>query len=280
MNNHKIISKDATVNGVRIHYKIAGNGSPLLLLHGSPLTSRSWLRILPILAATHTVIAPDFRGYGQSDKPETGYEIRTMVEDLRQLVHQLGMKSVSLVGHDLGGIVAYFYAAQYMDEVSRLGVIEAPMPGVPSPTIQRVLASYWHVGFYAHPRLPELLIAGRERDYLAEFIRTYQFKNDAFDDEDLDEYARHLAAPDGIRGAMGVYRAIAAEIPVLLQLTNRRLTMPVWAVGGEHSMGIGPFEQFQQLAHTVQGGVIADSGHWVIEEQTDKIVAELKKFLV
>ena len=79
---------------------------------------------------------------------------------------------------------------------------------------------------------------------------------------------------------MGVYRAIAAEIPALLQLTTRRLTMPVWAVGGEHSMGIGPFEQFQQLAHTVQGGVIADSGHWVIEEQTDKIVAELKEFLL
>src|SRR6516225_11514964 len=106
-----------------------------------------------------------------------------MVEDIRQLVHQLGMSSVNVVGHDLGGIVAYVYAAKYMQQVSRLGIIESPIGGVPSPTTQRALASYWHIGFYAHPRLPELLITGRERDYLAEVIRTYQFNNDAFDEE-------------------------------------------------------------------------------------------------
>jgi pimeloyl-ACP methyl ester carboxylesterase len=95
-----------------------------------------------------------------------------MVEDLRQLLEQLGIKSANIVGHDLGGVVAYVYAAKHRDRLSRLGIIEAPIRGVPSPTMQRVLASYWHIGFYAHPRLPELLIAGRERDYLAEFIRT------------------------------------------------------------------------------------------------------------
>ena len=279
MDNDGIISKEAKVNGIRMHYRIAGSGSPLVLLHGSPLTSRSWLKIIPTLARTHTVIAPDLRGYGESDRPETGYELHTMAEDIRQLVHQLGMESGSLVGHDLGGLVAYVYAAQYMDQVLRLGIMEAPMVGVPSPTIERVRASYWHIGLYAHPRLPELLITGRERDYLAEFIRTYQFKNDAFDDEDLNEYARHLASPGGIRGAMGIYRAIANEIPAVLKLTNRRLTIPVWAVGGEYSMGIGPFEQFQHLAQTVRGGVVTGSGHWVIEEQPDKILAELLEFL-
>ncbi|MBV8416513.1 MAG: alpha/beta hydrolase [Verrucomicrobia bacterium] len=107
MSSNRIISKEATVNGVRIHYRIAGSGSPLILLHGSPLTSRSWLRLMPTLAKTYTVVAPDFRGYGQSDKPETGYEVQTMVEDLRQLLDQLGIKSANVVGHDLGGIVAY-----------------------------------------------------------------------------------------------------------------------------------------------------------------------------
>jgi pimeloyl-ACP methyl ester carboxylesterase len=274
-----IITKEAKVNGVRIHYKIAGRGSPLLLLHGSPLTSRSWLKIIPALAENHTVVAPDLRGYGESDKPETGYELHTMAEDLKQLLHQLGMESVRIVGHDLGGLVAYVYAAQYMDEVLRLGIMEAPIAGVPSPTVQKVLAAYWHIGLYAHPRLPELLITGRERDYLAEFIRTYQFNKDAFDEKDLDEYGRHLASLGGIRGAMGVYRAIVNEIPAILQLTHKTLTMPVWAVGGEHSMGIGPFEQFQHLAQTVRGGVITGSGHWVIEEQPDQILAQLKDFL-
>jgi pimeloyl-ACP methyl ester carboxylesterase len=274
-----ILNREATVNGIQIHYKIAGGGSPLLLLHGSPLTSRSWLRIMPALTKTHTVIAPDFRGYGQSKKPERGYEVQTMVEDLRQLLDQLGMKSVDIVGHDLGGIVAYVYAAKHGDEVSRLGIIEAPMVGVPSPTMQAVLASYWHIGFYAHPRLPELLVTGRERDYLAEFIRTYQHKRDAFSKEDLDEYAHHLASPDGLRGALGVYRAIAAEAPDLVQLTNTRLTMPVWAVGGDHSMGTGPFEQFQRLAGSVKGGVIDDCGHWIIEEQPARLLEDLEQFL-
>ena len=131
-----------------------------------------------------------------------------MAEDIRQLVRQLGMESVSLVGHDLGGLVAYVYAAQYMDQVLRLGIMEAPIVGVPSLTIERVVARYWHIGLYAHPRLPELLITG------------------------------------GIRGAMSIYRAIANEIPAILKLTNRKLTMPVWAVGGEHSMGIGPSDSF------------------------------------
>jgi len=280
MDQPKIQSKEAIVNGVRIYYRIAGSGSPLLLLHGSPLTSHSWSKILRRLAETYTVIAPDLRGYGQSDKPETGYEVHTLAEDVRHLVLQLGLTSVNLVGHDLGGIVAYVYAAQYMDEVRRLGIIESPILGVPSPTMERVLAGYWHIGLYAHPRLPELLITGREREYLAEFVRTYQFNSEAFDDEDLTEYARHLASPGGIRGAMGVYRAIAAEIPAILKLTTTKLTMPVWAVGGEHSMGLGPFEQFQHLAGTVQGGVISNSGHWVIEEQPAQIVTELEAFLV
>ena len=112
MDNDEIISKEANVNGIRMPYRIAGSGSPVVLLHGSPLTSHSWLRIIPTLARTHTVIAPDLRGYGESDKPRTGYELHTMAQDIRQPVHQLDMESVSVVGHDLGGLVAYVYAAQ------------------------------------------------------------------------------------------------------------------------------------------------------------------------
>ena len=202
-----------------------------------------------------------------------------MVEDLRQLLEQLGIKSANIVGHDLGGIVAYVYAAKHRDRVSRLGIIEAPIMGVPSPTMQRVLASYWHIGLYAHPRLPELLIAGRERDYLAEFIRTYQHNRDAFDKEDMDEYAHHIASPGGLRGALGVYRAIAAEAQDLVQLTNTKLTVPVWAVGGDHSMGMGPLEQFRSLAETVKGGVIDNCGHWVLEEQPGQLLEGLEEFL-
>lgn len=279
MNQNSIIEEEQIVNGVKLHYKIAGSGDPLLLLHGSPLTSRSWLRIMPQLAETYTVIAPDLRGYGESDRPASGYEIHTMVEDVRQLMRSLEIERVNVVGHDLGGIVAYVYAANYMDEVRRLGIIESPIIGVPSPIMEGVLAGYWHIGFYAHPRLPELLIGGREKEYLAEFIHTYQLIPDAFTEEDLIHYAGHLASPEGIRGAMGVYREILSELPKILQLTKTKLTMPVWAVGGDHSMGLGPLEQFRQLAEMAQGGVVTDSGHWVIEEQPAKVIAQLEAFL-
>lgn len=280
MEEPSIQSKQTNVNGIRMHYKIAGNGYPLVLLHGSPLTSHSWRKLIPRLAQSYLVIAPDLRGYGQSDKPDAGYEVHTMVSDVRELVRQLGLKSVNLVGHDLGGIVAYVYAAQHMDEVRRLGIIESPILGVPSPTMEKVLAGYWHIGLYAHPRFPELLITGREREYLEEFIRTYLFNSNAFEDLDFSEYARHLASPGGIRGAMGVYRAIAAEMPAISQLTTKKLTMPVWAVGGEHSMGLGPFEQFEHLAAIRRGGVINESGHWVIEEQPARVLNELEEFLL
>jgi hypothetical protein len=183
-----ILDREATVNGIRAHYNIAGSGSPLLLLHGSPLTSRSWLGIMPALAKTHTVAAPDFRGHGQSEKPTRRYEVQTMVEDLRQLLDQLGMKSLDIVG-------------PRPRRNSRLCLCrQAWRPGFAtrnhrgsdgrgSPTIQGVLASYWRIGLYAHPRMPELLITGRERDYLAEFIRTYQYKSGGFSEEDLDTYA-------------------------------------------------------------------------------------------
>ena len=275
----EIQSRDAIVNGLRLHYKQAGSGPPLMLLHGSPLTSRSWSGIIPRLAERFTVVAPDLRGHGQSEKPETGYEVHTMAEDIRQLILQLQFPSVNIVGHDLGGIVAYVYAAQHMDQVRRLGILEAPIPGVSSPTMDQVLASYWHIGLYAHPRLPELLFTGREREYLTEFVQTYRFNPEAFSDADFVEYGDHLASPGGIHGVMGVYRALAAEAPSILQLTHNKLTMPVWAVGGEHSMALGPLEQFQQLANVAQGGIIAGSGHWIVEEQAPTVIRELEAFL-
>lgn len=135
---------DAHVNGIRIRirYRTGGTGRPLVLLHGSPQTALSWRKLIPLLSADHMIVAPDLRGHGDSDKPDTGYQAQTMVEDVRQLVEHLRLGSVDMVGHDLGGIVAYAYGAQHMDDVRRLGIMEAPILGVPSPTLEPVLASY------------------------------------------------------------------------------------------------------------------------------------------
>lgn len=268
----------AQVNGVRLRYRYGGQGQPLVLLHGSPQTSLSWRKLVPLLSGDHTIVIPDLRGYGSSDRPATGYGIFTIAEDVHQLVQHLDLGVVDLVGHDLGGLVAYAYAAQHMSEVRKLAVLEAPILGVPSTSLEPVLSGYWHFGLYAHPRLPEILIAGREHAYLSEFFRTYSHI-DAIEAEALDEYARHLAAPGGIAGLVGAYREIAGDLPALDRLTKKKLTMPVWAVGGDKSMGRGPFEQFQSLADRVCGGVIHSSGHWVIEEQPAQVAKELNVFL-
>ncbi len=270
--------RDVGINGIRLNVRIGGSGRPLLLLHGSPQTSLSWRKLIPLLALERTLIIPDLRGYGGSEKPGYGYGVFTLAEDLRELVLHLGLGCLDLVGHDLGAIVAYVYAAQHQEEVRRLGFMEAPILGVQSPTLTPVLASYWHLGLYAHPRLPELLITGRERAYLAEFFRSYG-NPEAIEDKVLDEYARQLASPGGIGGMAGVYRSIMAELPALSILTETKLTMPVWAVGGDQSMGMGPYEQFIQLADDVRGGLVHDCGHWVAEEQPRQVAEALNAFL-
>jgi pimeloyl-ACP methyl ester carboxylesterase len=270
--------REASVNGIRIYFREFGSGQPLVLLHGSPQSSLAWRKLIPMLSSDRTIIVPDLRGYGLSDKPGHGYGIFSLADDVRQLVRELKLGPVDLVGHDLGAITAYVYAAQHMDEVRRLGILEAPILGVPSPSLEPVLASYRHLALYAHPRLPELLITGRERDYLAEFFRSYG-KIDAIEDDAIDEYARYLSSPGGIGGMVGVYREIMSELPKLARLTTTKLTMPVWAVGGDQSMAMGPYEQFSQLAHDVCGGIVIDCGHWVAEEQPAQVAEELNAFL-
>ncbi|WP_193196829.1 alpha/beta fold hydrolase [Nostoc sp. MG11] len=155
------------VNGVRLHYVVGGKGDLVVLLHGYAQTWYEWRKIMPALAEHYTVIAPDLRGAGDSDKPLTGYDKRSLANDIYQLVKQLGFQQVYLVGHDIGLMVAYAYAAAHPDDVKRLVVIDAPIPGV--EPWEEVITSpmVWHFAFHAVPNLPEALVAGRERTYLS-----------------------------------------------------------------------------------------------------------------
>jgi len=158
--------RKANVNGIHIHYMIGGHGDPLVLLHGFGETWYEWRHVMPTLASHYTVIVPDIRGAGDSDRPESGYDEQTMASDIAELVHQLGYERINLVGHDIGMMVAYAYAAAHPRDVRRLVVMDAPLPGIPPFDQITHSPGAWHIPFQQAPDLPEALVAGRERLYL------------------------------------------------------------------------------------------------------------------
>ena len=170
----------ADVNGVKLHFVRGGTGEPLVLLHGFPQTWYEWHRIMPALAQRYTVIAPDLRGMGASSKPASGYDNQTVAEDIYQLVSQLGLQKISIVGHDFGAPVAYAYAAAHPDDVRQLVMIEGAISATESPKMSEFGQSYWHMAFHAEPDIAESLIVGRERLYLSWFYRKFGYNPGGF----------------------------------------------------------------------------------------------------
>src|SRR6476659_7172281 len=162
-----IADRYATVNGVKLHYLVAGEGTPVILLHGYAQNSHMWRPLMKELAQTHLVVAPDLRGFGDSAKAESGYDKKTMAQDVHALAQSLGIKKAGVAGHDIGLMVAYAYAAQYPAEVDRLALMDAFLPGVGDWTHVWLLRDLWHFHFYG--KTPLALVAGRERTYLEHF---------------------------------------------------------------------------------------------------------------
>ncbi|HZO69666.1 MAG TPA: alpha/beta hydrolase [Kribbellaceae bacterium] len=270
----------ADVNGVRLHYVAAGNGDPVLLVHGFPQTWYEWRRIIPALAERFTVIAPDYRGAGHSSRPVTGYDKRTMATDLHELLRHLGFERAAIVGHDIGLMVAYSYAVQFPEATSKLVAIDAPLPGTKVWDRISVDPRVWHFAFHGVRDLPETLVAGREREYLTFFVNARIYNTAAFTPEDLDHYVRAYAEPGAMRAGFEVYRAFEQDVRDNRELMKNRLTMPVLAVGGAHSTS-GPLieEMMREVADDVTGVVIPETAHWIPEENPDALLESLTTFL-
>ena len=192
----------ASVNGIQLHYVIGGHGDPIVLLHGWPETWYAWHKVMPALAKNYTVIAPDLRGLGDSSKPPTGYDGKTVAEDIHQLVTQLGFKTIFLVGHDIGTQVAYSYAAAHPNETKRLVILDVPIAGI-GP--EENITGLWWAQFHNVRDIPEMLVAGHEREYLTWFYRNYSYNPDAITEEDIEEYVSHYSAPGGMRAGFEYY---------------------------------------------------------------------------
>ncbi|MBN3763607.1 alpha/beta hydrolase [Burkholderia sp. Ac-20365] len=280
----KVQDGKVDVNGVRYHYLLAQGkkDSPtVVLLHGWASTSYMWRFVMPQLVARgYTVLAPDLRGLGDTSKPATGYDKATVAEDIHALVAKLDLgPQVNIVGHDMGGMVAYAYAAQHPDEVRTLAILDVPLPGI-EPWDQLVQSPRtWHFRFYSVQDVPEMLIAGRELEYLKWFHNSEAVNARAFTQDVEETYAREYAMPGALRAGFEYYRAFAQDIKDNRAFSAKKLTMPVLGIGGAGSLGPIIGDQLRHVATNVEAVNVQGSGHWVAEEQPAIVTNALLKFL-
>ena len=269
-----------------MHYMQGGKGSPVVMIHGFPQSWTEWRQQMGPLSMTHTVIAVDLRGTGDSQVTESGYQAAQLAKDVHQLLKQLGLNSgVQVVAHDIGVWVAYDYAAQWPSEVRRMAVMEAPIPddsvySFPVLNADPNKPAAWHFGLFQLP-LAEHLIAGHERVLVQDMITEYLAGNKSpFTASDYDFYAHYLKEPGRTTAWMSVYRGLRADVQQNKEFLARgKLKMPILAVGGEDSFGGMIVDQWHDYAVNVQERVLKDSGHFVTEEKPQEVTAMLQSFL-
>ena len=268
----------ANVNGVRIHYLIAGKGEPVILLHGFAQTSHMWRPLMVELAKTRMVIAPDLRGFGASSKPVNGYDKKTLAQDIHALSNSLGIKRASVVGHDIGLMVAYAYAAQYPAQVDRIVLMDAFLPGVGDWKNVWLLRDLWHFHFYGET--PLRLVTGRERIYLEHFWNDFAAdRNHSVPEADRRFYARAYAQPGAIPAGFAVFKAFEQDAKDFAQFAETKLTMPMLVLTGEKASGEFLIEQARLADTNVEGVVVKGKGHWLMEEAPSEVIPRLVAFI-
>ena len=276
----RIVIQDrfASVNGVRLHYLVAGKGEPVILLHGYAQNSHMWRPLMVELAKSHTVIAPDLRGFGQSSKPASGYDKKTMAQDVHALAKSLGYQRTIVVGHDIGLMVAYAYAAQYPTEVNRIVLMDAFLPGVGDWTTVWLLRDLWHFHFYGVT--PLKLVSGRERIYFEHFWNDFAADpKHSVPEADRRFYAAAYAQPSAMRAGFEVFRAFEQDAKDFEEFAQTKLTMPMLVLTGEKASGNFLIEQARLVDSNVDGVVIKGSGHWLMEEAPKQVIPQLVAFI-
>ncbi|MBW2561949.1 MAG: alpha/beta hydrolase [Deltaproteobacteria bacterium] len=276
----------ANLKGVRLHYVTCGRGPAVVLLHGWPQTWFEWRIVMPLLANDFTLVAPDLRGLGDSSRPKSGYDKKTVAGDIWQLMNgHLGHERFAVVGHDWGSAVAFRVAADHPAAVTHLALLDVPVIGSRPPADGGGLVyDRWHHHFHQVPDLPEALVVGRERTYLEFFFKNGCDVAGVFPDDVIDEYVRAYAQPGAMRAGFNFYRATRqdwADNRALFD-TGFRLTMPTLGLGGggERGRGNAVVASLRQVADQVDGGSVPDCGHFIPEEKPAELAQLLRDFLI
>jgi len=274
----KFESRDADVDGVRLHYTKGGHGPAVILLHGYAETSRMWTPILPLLGGKFTVIAPDLPGIGDSSIPATGSDMKTAAIRIHALARSLGVEKARVVGHDIGLMVAYAYAALFPAEVEKLVVMDAFLPGVGGWEAIYNDPHIWHFRF--NGPTPEALVQGREDIYFAYFWNDLAAdKNRSLPEADRKAYIEAYSRPGRMRAGWAYFVSFMQAATDFAQLAQTKLTMPVLSIAGDKSMGDALGRQMNLVATDVKSVVLKDAGHWVMEERPKETTEALVGFL-
>ncbi|MDR6845735.1 alpha/beta hydrolase [Flavobacterium granuli] len=268
----------ANVNGVNIHYVIGGKGEPLVLVHGFGQNWYMWNRLLPELSKHFTVIAPDLRGVGESDKPADGYDKKTMATDIHELVKKLGYDKINLAGHDIGLMVAYAYAAQYPNEVKKLALMDALLPGI-EPVWSQVSASAWWFGFFGWSASGDI-VAGKEKEFLTNFWPVVAFAKDSFTKEETTEFIRAYSVKGATTGSFHWFGAFKQDGKDNVELMKQKLNMPVLTMGGQYFAAAFLKDHTKLVANDVSETNIPNSGHWLVQENTSAVQKGLLDFFL
>ena len=273
-----ITSRNATVDGLKLHYLTAGHGPAVLLLHGYTQTSRMWRPIIPRLAEKFTVIAPDLPGIGDSEIPADGLDMKTAAIRIHALVKSLGIDRSRVVGHDIGLMVAYAYAAQFPADTEKLAVMDAFLPGVAGWEDVYNNPGIWHFRF--NGPTPEALVRGRERTYFDYFWNDFAAdKSRSIPEADRAAYTAAYSRPGRMRAGWAYFVSFQQAAKDFTQLSQTKLTMPVLAIGGAKANGDVLGRQMKLVATGANVVVIPNCGHWVLEEQPQQTTEALLNFL-
>jgi pimeloyl-ACP methyl ester carboxylesterase len=275
-----ITARDAKIDNVQLHYLTAGHGpATVILLHGFAETSRMWRSIIPRLAEKFTVIAPDLPGISDSGIPaDKDIGMITAAKQIHGLVRSLKIEKASVVGHDIGLMVAYAYAAQFPNETEKLAVMDAFLPGVPGWEPIYNAPNIWHFRF--NGEYPEKLVQGRERIYFEYFWNVFAAdRTRSIPEADRKAYTEAYSKPGRMRAAWTYFVSWPQLAKDFAQLSQTKLTMPVLSIGGEKSLGVELGAQMKLVASDVTVVVLKDTGHWILEERPKETSDALVKFL-
>jgi pimeloyl-ACP methyl ester carboxylesterase len=270
-------SRFVSANGIKLHYVTMGQGPTLLLLHGWPQTWFAWHKVMARFADNFTVVAPDLRGTGLSEVTAAGYDKKTIAEDLRSLIEQIGDGKANVVGHDMGGKASYVLAHLYPQVVERLVLVDCLVPT--TENMDALRGGAWHYGFHMAADFPELLTRGREREYIRAQIKQWSWQKDAIDEASISEFARRYAEPGRMTAGFNYYRSLRDDVPIVAPLRGRKFAMPVMTITGDRSAGTRLAEALKDEAPSLRSVIAKDCGHFVAEEAPDFFVEQVQRFL-
>jgi pimeloyl-ACP methyl ester carboxylesterase len=270
--------QDIPVEGVTLHVRVGGKGPAVVLLHGFGDTGDMWAPLAADLARDHTVVVPDLRGMGLSSIPDSGYDKKTQAGDIRAVLAALGIEHSVVIGHDIGTMVAYAYAARYPQRTDRLVVMDAPVPGIPPWNDIVRSPMLWHFDFGGPDA--ERLVAGRERIYLDRFWNEFAGNPTKVDEATRQHYAKLYARPGAMHAAFAQFRSIRQDEVDNKASMATRLTMPVLAIGGEKSFAGNEAIVMRNAADKVTEVVVPVAGHWLMEEAPTQTIRAVRDFIV